>query len=318
MTRVKVQYGLALLALNLPALAQACGACGCTLNADWASQGYNVGPGLRFDLREDYINQNQLWSGGGAVSRSAFALPADQEIQQKTVTHTTTLGLDYSLNYQWGVTVQLPYIDRYHTTVGEGDTEESASHTHGIGDVRVLGRYQGFTPTHRTGIQFGLKLPTGAFDETFSSGPAAGTPFDRGLQAGTGTTNALLGGFHYGTVSERVGYFLQGLAEVPLNSRAGFKPGDVVNASAGLRWLDAKWLVPQIQLNAHWEDRESGDLADVNNSGARQLFVSPGVNLNINSHFGAYAFAQLPIYQHVRGLQLEPQSQFSVGVHYRL
>jgi hypothetical protein len=308
-----------LLALGLPSLSHACAACGCTLNADWASQGFTVGPGLRLDLRTEYWNQNQLWSGSQAVSAAAFPLGPDQqqEIQQKTITRQTTLGLDYTVSYDWGVNLSLPWLDRDHSTTAPGDTDLTGSHFSGIGDARVLFRYQGLGDDNHSGLQAGLKLPTGAFDRSFGSGAQAGEALDRGLQAGTGTTDALLGAYHNGQLNDVTGYFVQAQAQLPLNSRNDFRPGRQFNASLGLRYLDSMTFTPLLQLNLHAEGRESGVNADADNSGLRQVFLSPGLDVRVNNHLGGFAFVQLPVYQHANGLQLLPRSLFSAGLHYR-
>ena len=102
---------LTLLLVSAPA-AQACGACGCTLNSDWASQGYAIKPGFRFDLRYDYFNQDQLRSGTQSVDRGSFSYPNDQEIQQKTINRNLTLTLDYSSSPDWGVALVVPTYNR--------------------------------------------------------------------------------------------------------------------------------------------------------------------------------------------------------------
>ncbi len=181
-TRVLLGCGIA----AASPLSYACSSCGCSLSSDWASQGYAAGPGFLVDLRYDFFNQNQLRTG--TVDRGNIPLPADREIQQKTINRNVTLALDYSPNADWGVNVQIPYFDRYHTTVAPGDTDISTSHTQSIGDVRVLGRYQGFSRDQSSGIQFGLKFATGSFHNEFIDGPQVGSPLDRGLQPGTGTT----------------------------------------------------------------------------------------------------------------------------------
>src|SRR5205085_7077653 len=96
--------------------------CGCTLSSDWDSQGYAGNQGLRFDIRYDYLNQSQLRAGTHAVDRSDYPLPADREIEGSTINRYTTLGLDYSPNAAWGFNLQVPYVDRRHTTFPEGET----------------------------------------------------------------------------------------------------------------------------------------------------------------------------------------------------
>jgi hypothetical protein len=306
---------LALVLLAVSALPLgACGACGCTLNGDWASQGIATQPGFRLDLRYDGFTQDQLRSGTGSVDPAALPLPNAQEVQRETVNRNLTLTLDYSPNAAWGLTLQAPGYRRTHTTVAAGDALPSASQSTGLGDIRLLGRYQGFLADSSLGLQLGFKLPTGRFHDTFASGPQAGEPVDRGLQPGTGTTDLLLGVFRFGDLGGAWGYFAQAMAQLPLGQREGFKPGRGLNVNTGLRYAAGR-VTPQLQLNARIEDRESGSQADVANSGAILIYLSPGATVNLGGGLQAYAFFQVPVHQRVNGLQLEPRSSVSVGLH---
>ena len=299
--------------------ALACSSCGCTLSSDWSSQGISPsGEGLRVDLRFDYFNQDQLRSGTHSVDRNSLPIPNDQEVQQTTINRNYALGLDYSPNVNWGVNLQLPYFNRYHTTIAPGDTEISTSHTQSIGDVRLVGRYLGFVADHSVGVQFGLKLATGSFKNNFIAGPQEGEPLDRGLQPGTGTTDLLVGAFTFGAISRGWDYFAQGMLQQPLNSRDGFRPGTGFNLNAGFRYMGIERVTPSIQVNVRAEGRESGANADIDNSGATLAYLSPGVNLQITDRLHGYAFAQLPFYQRVNGLQLEPRYTATVGLYYTM
>jgi len=310
--------GLALLALLLAAApsAKACGACGCTLHSDWATQGYVSGPGFRFDLRYDYFNQDELRSGTKSVSRGSFDLPNDQEIQQKTLNRNLTATLDYSPNADWGVTLIVPTYNRYHVTIAAGDTDPSFSQANGLGDVRVMGRYQGFTDDRSFGVQFGVKLPTGGTKQNFNAGAEVGNPLDAGLQLGTGTTDLLLGFYAFGSFTPDWGVFGQVLFQKPTAEKDGFKPADGVNANFGIRYTGFKGVTPHLQLNVRAEGRESGINADIDNSGATLVYLSPGVTFQVSPSVQVYAFAQVPLAQRVNGLQLEPQSSVSVGMHW--
>jgi hypothetical protein len=297
----------------------ACSSCGCTLNSDWASQGYTVSSGWAFDLREDIFNQLQLRSGTKSIDRSSIAIPADDEIQLRTLNRATLLGVDYSPSRVWGINLQLPYIDRPHSTIAEGDTEVSTSHSRGIGDVRVMARYQGFSPDLSYGIQVGLKLPTGRTDDVFLTGPQTGKTVDRGLQTGTGTTDLLLGFYNFGNFGDSLAYFVQALAQLPLNSHQEFKPGAGLTLTAGIRLrTQTDAFVPHLQINVRNEKRESGANADVANSGATLVYLSPGASFRIARGLDGFAFLQLPVHQRVNGLQIEPRALGTVGVRYRL
>lgn len=305
--------------LGLTSWALACSSCGCTLNSDWSSQGYTTSSGWHWDARYDYFDQSDLRAGTHGVSRESIELPAGQEVQRNTINRNLTVGLDYSPSREWGVSLLLPYFDRPHTTYDEGETELSSSHSRGLGDVRIIGRYQGFQPDLSIGVQVGLKLPTGKIGDTFDSGPLAGEKVDRGLQLGTGTTDLLVGVYTVHSLGSRFAYFGNLLLQQPLNSREQFKPGAGLNLTLGLRYtgtLPAD-LSPQLQLNVRAEKRESGLNADVANSGATLAYLSPGVGFRLTRKLDGFAFVQVPVYQRVNGLQIQPRFFSSVGMRYR-
>ncbi|RCS29990.1 hypothetical protein DEO45_07890 [Rhodanobacter denitrificans] len=301
-----------------PALASACSTCGCSLNSDWSSQGYAVSTGLHLSVREDYFDQSRLMHGTGTVGAGTFTYPTDQEVQRKTINHTTLLGADYNFSRYWGLSAQLPYTDRHHQTIASGDTGVSTSDARGIGDLRLLAHYQGFSDDAGLGLQFGVKWPTGRFTQGFAAGPQAGQPLDRGLQLGTGTTDALLGVYKFGYLTDSLAYFSQAMAQIALDARDGFRPGNSLNVDFGVRYLGMRRVTPQLQLNIHGEQRESGRQSDRPNSGATYAYLSPGVSAKLTSRLDAFAFVQLPVWQRVNGLQLEPRRLWSLGVRYRL
>ena len=317
MHKIGLSFCLALLLLTIaPLRALACSACGCTLSSDWASQGFAASSGWRADVRFDYFDQDQLRSGTDSVARSRLQLPNETEIQQYTINRNYSLDLDYSPNKDWGVNFMLPWYDRSHATIAAGDGDVSTSHDTGIGDLRVLGRYTGLDVQRSAGIEFGLKLPTGMFGSDFRSGPQTGATLDRGLQLGTGTTDLLLGVYKFGMLAPDWGYFAHALLSQPLDSREDFRPGTGINFNFGTRYTASETFQPQLQINARFEKRESGDNADVENSGASLIYLSPGINWNVSRRFSAYAFVQTPIYQRVNGLQIEATWLASVGLHY--
>ena len=294
----------------------ACSACGCTLNADWATQGLTSRTGLTADLRVDFFNQDDLRSGTGRVDRAALALPNEQEIQQHTVNRIGTLTLDYGLTADWGVTLTLPWVSRSHTTIAEGDTAISSSRSSGVGDVRVLARYTGLSDGQDWGLQFGLKLPTGdSHGVNFDAGPQQGERLDRGLQPGTGSTDLLVGAFKFGAVNETTDWFGQALLQIPVISDRAFKPGAGANLTAGVRYRGFETVVPQLQFNSRIERRETGSEADTPNSGSTLVYFSPGATFNVSQKTSVYLFGQVPVYQRVTGWQLEPKWSVSAGVH---
>ena len=299
-----------------PLSALACSSCGCTLGGDWESQGFAASPGLRVELRYDYLNQSQLRTRTGTVNRSAIVLPAGREIEQGTINRYATFGIDYSANADWGINFQLPHTNRSHTTVAPGDVDISSSHTQSIGDIRVIGRYQRFSDQRNYGVQFGLKLPTGDYRNTFNGGPQAGALLDRGLQPGTGTTDLLLGAFYVGALSDDFDYYAQALVQAPLTTKDAFKPGMSLNANFAVRYVANEKITPELQVNARTVRKDSGDSSDAANSGGTLVYLSPGATVSLGEKVRVFAFVQVPAYQRVNGYQLTPRYTASVGARY--
>jgi len=111
---------------------------------------------------------------------------------------------------------------------------------------------------------------------------------------------------------------VQATLEQPLAARAGFLPSTSVNLSGGIRWLNSSRFTPQIQLNVKSENREHGAEADTANSGGTIAYLIPGITVEFAARASAFVFVQLPVYQCVNGLQLEPRWLLSVGLRWKL
>jgi hypothetical protein len=318
---------VALASACLPACAAACSSCGCTLSSDWGSQGVASTPGFRVDLRYDYIDQKQMRHGGDTANSAqvgaAQAAGTLGETETKTTNHYYTLAFDYSPDRDWGVNVQIPYIDRDHGTLAFDnvnpsalDSDVSRSHTKSLGDVKVIGRYQGFSPDGDLGVMFGVKLATGKHDENFASGPLGGAALDRSLQAGTGSTDIILGVYRSGPINRSWDWFAQALYQHASRTKDDYKPGDSFNANFGVRYMEFGNILPQLQINAKTAPHDTGANADTFNSGGKIAYLSPGVTVALTKATKLYGFVQLPIYQHVEGFQIAPKWNASAGVNF--
>ncbi len=297
------------------ASASACSTCGCSFNSDWETQGLASGSGFRYDLRYDTFTQNQV-RNGTEVANPWPAAGHEQELFTRN--RILTAGIDYSPSANWGLNLQVPFIERAHATngvTGPG-TDDGTSSARGLGDIRLIARYQGFTSAHDVGLQVGLKLPTGGFHQTFDGGTIAGDPLDRGLQLGTGTIDLLAGAFRFGQLGTQWDYFAQVMAQVPLDSREDYRPGKSLNLNLGFRYLGMGNVIPQVQFNGKVSGRDSGDAASPDDSGGRTLYVSPGVTFPVIAGMRGYVFWQVPVYQDLNGYQLAPKSILTLGARY--
>lgn len=309
--------------------ALACAACGDALSKDWGTQGVGTTPGFTADLSYDYIKQNQQRYDSSTASSALISQlqAAGQEIEDYTTTQTLTASLNYTSD-TWGVNTQLPFVHRTHGTFGTMDltgTSYSSSSESGLGDVRVIGRYTGLSADKSAGIIAGIKLPTGSTGANFNSGAAAGTPLDRSLQIGTGSTDVILGGFAAGSMDE-YGWFAQGTVQhaVATKTIAGqdYMPGDAYTLNTGIRHarFGAKFT-PMLQLNYIHRSPDSGTgatPADALTGGAATggtlVYLAPGALLRVGGGTSVYGFIQLPVYQNVNSLQLSPRYTLTLGI----
>ncbi len=324
--------------LLAPQATHACATCGCTLSAD-AATGYSALPGLRFNLEYDFINQEQLRTGTGTANAAqvvnAPANPAlgGGEIEKQTINRYLTLGVNYAPDPSWNFTMLVPYVMRTHTTYGQQSTpytnaETSPNQISGarlseLGDIKLIGSYQGLLPTHNLGLQLGVKLPTGHYGTAvnFYSGPNAGTPLDASLQAGTGSTDLIVGAYYYRAVSENFDAFINGrfqsaVAHKQNQPGSDFRPGNSVSMSVGVRYEARPSWVPQLQVNLLHKSADQGALADTLNTAGTVAYLSPGITLRVLDRLHVFAFAQVPVYSRLDGYQLAPRWTGVVGGSY--
>ena len=310
-------------ALGWPGPAQACASCGCSLSSD-AAMGYSAMPGWRLSIEYDYIDQDQLRSGTHAVS----GVPAGTELEHQTLNQYVTTGLSYSPNSSWNLTLLIPYVIRSHSTYGIYDPtqplpELSRSFSSSLGDMKLIASYQGFLPTNNFGIQLGVKLPTGQYGTAveFYSGPNAGTPLDASLQPGTGSTDVIVGAYYYAAISQNLDAFINGQFQAAVQHRMDqpgndYRPGNTTTVSLGLRYAGNPRWIPQLQMNLLHKEPDTGALADVQNTAGNVAYVSPGVTVQLAARLHLFAFAQLPLYSNLYGIQLFPRWTASAGVTY--
>jgi hypothetical protein len=295
-----------------------CGAAFCLVNTDWSTQGTWTEPGVRFDLKYETIDLDQPRSGRDKVNVGEIPRHHD-EVETKNRNLIGTL--DFALTPLWGVAITIPYVDREHVHIHNHhgakivDTWDFKE----LGDMRVVARYV-LSSTNdanaicQTGVNFGLKLPTGKHDVTNDEGD----PAERTLQPGSGTTDALLGYYwHRSMVQTGWSYFARAAAVLPLNSRDEYKPGNQLLLDGGVRYAVGASVGLMLQANYIAKARDKGANAEPEDSGQRQLFLSPGISWNVSRNAQAYAFVQVPIYQAVNGVQLTADWSALAGVSWR-
>ncbi|MDP9012023.1 MAG: transporter, partial [Pseudomonadota bacterium] len=192
-----------------------------------------------------------------------------------------------------------------------------------LGDVKLLGNYQGLLPTHNLGLQLGVKLPTGQYGTKvdFYDGPNAGSPLDASLQAGTGSTDVIVGAYYYQAVSQNFDIFFNtqfqsAVAHKQNQPGNDFRPGNSATFSVGLRYeANPKWI-PQVQLNLLYRRPDQGALADTADTVGMVAYISPGITAQVTRKLHAYGVLQVPVYSNLDGYQLFPHYTATAGLSY--
>jgi hypothetical protein len=320
---IKRAAAAAVMLWSAPQIAWPCATCGCTLSTD-AAMGYPADPGWRVNLEYDYLHQDQLRDGTHSVS----TVPDGTELERDTLNRYFTVDLNYNPNADWNVDLKVPYVVRTHSTYGDFDPqrplpEPSVSHSSSLGDLKLIGSYQGFLPAHNLGLQLGVKLPTGDYGTAvdFNRGPQAGAPLDASLQPGMGSTDIILGAYYYRPISENFDVIVNGQFQSALREkmdRQGFdyRPGNSGTLSVGLRYEAHPAWAPQLQLNLLHKSADQGALADVPDTVGTVAYLSPGATAQLLPQLHVFGFVQVPVYSNLHGYQLFPRFTVSVGLSY--
>ncbi len=178
--------------LTLPAATFAC-ACGCSVFSVGTRWMMPISAGYQLSFLYNFMDQNADWNGWGSA-------PANLNDDKQIRTDFFTLGFEDMINREWGIALEAPVWSRYYEGAGDNGGVASVNHE-ALGDIRVMGMYTGLFADMSTGIQFGLKLPTGPFKRISN---------DRDTQIGSGTTDWLLGAYQMG-LENGWGWYAQAL-----------------------------------------------------------------------------------------------------------
>jgi len=300
-----------LAALLMPSLfllttrnAGAC-ACGCGVFDTGTLWNFPQGPGGMVYTEYAFSSQSHNWSNLGP---SAAANNDDKLIQ----TSWMIGGFQYFFNRDWGFELQVPTASRIfaHNSDDAGSVVNNNWYT--LGDMRLIGYYTGLLKNMNTGLQFGLKLPTGTWNQ-------AGV--DRDTQIGTGSTDLLLGFYthHHFVPGSNFNWFAQSMFDLPMATQAGYRPGVELDSALGFYvdgiHLGKVQIQPLGQMLVSNRASDQGPNANPQNSGYQRVLLSPGFQIDIHP-IRIYADAELPVIQSVVGQQLISQCMVKVNVSY--
>lgn len=298
---------IALLLLT-PRSTQAC-ACGGGVFDVGTSYNFPSGPRGMLYGEYNFASQSQNWHNLGP---SAAVNNNDKLIQ----TSWMTAGVQYFWNNKWGAGLTVPSANRVYIKANDDPNATPGSTTTvkwwSIGDIRLNGYYTGFSPDMSTGMNFGVKLPTGNWTQP---------NVDRDNQIGTGSTDILVGAFtrHHFTKDRKWSWFAQAQLDAPIIITSGYHPGIEVDSAAGIYYTGLRIgkmkIRPIAQAIVSNRASDSGWAASPQNTGYQRVMLSPGIEFDIHP-IRIYADAEMPVFNSVVGQQLISQCMVKINMSY--
>jgi hypothetical protein len=314
---------LLLLSLNPDVARASCGSSSCPIDLH-ALQFGDAGK-FSLDLSFQYIDQDQPRIGSRRAQ--VGAIPSDHD-EIRTINRLAALQLNYSLSERFQMALTLPYVSRSHTHFDEENARIERWNFADIGDAAVQARLRLFAsdaPAHSSlWLTGGVKLPTGTRRETGSTGEDAEVT----IAPGTGSTDALFGvtyqsGLLRNTALEgELGHTTLIPFFIALNGRVNgqgthdYRRGHEVQLNAGTEYplTSTVHLLGQINSRVLGKDDVGQTNENRDLTGGRYVYLSPGLRILVAGKTSIYGFVQVPVYQHVNGLQLTSKANYLAGI----
>jgi hypothetical protein len=197
----------------------------------------------------------------------------------------------------------------YQSRFREGDTDDAGNpivsetdHIEGLGDLRLLARFQVLSDVVHVAPIVGLRVPTG--EENRHSGK--GDLLEPDHQPSPGAYDPLLG---IGVTVPFDGFSLYGstLFDWTQPGKQGFVASEQVaggiGASTTLNPGAAVAVSPVLELLYEYEGKQKLDGVRDPDTGGVTLAIAPGVTAAVGTLFSASLSVDIPVYQHLYGTQ---------------
>ena len=178
------------------------------LTSDFSSEGLFTQPGLRLDLQYTHIDQRILQSGTRRLDRAADPAAArardraayGQQLRdrQLRLQPLGRLGRDGAGALRRA---------RAHDNRARRYRHLDLAHNAIWGTCVSSGASRASRPNRSSAFSWASSCRRAAGTTISSAGPQTGNPLDRGLQAGTGTTDLIAGVYHFGRLTGEVRLF---------------------------------------------------------------------------------------------------------------
>ncbi len=244
------------------------------------------------------------------------------------------LRADYGLSKQLTMSVSAGYF--FNRTLVELGGEHSTVSS-GFGDLIVLPRYSVYNKTKglkttELSVGIGMKIPLGSHNDSslVFTNPTTGQEYYATAPPTVQTTNGsndfmFYSFFHKGYPHRKLRLFANALYIKKGWNSLGQKFGDYASVGlfVGTTLFKSLGLTGQIKgeyVMKMQADKNVNMLAlyniDMTSTGSQKIFFVPQISYSFKT-LSIFAFADIPLYQNVRGVQVGSEYQFTAGLSYR-
>jgi len=199
---------------------------------------------------------------------------------------------------------------------GSANCISSTAESPGIGDMLVTGRYRFFNDgDSQWASVFGVILPTGKITNRTDVNKGTGESEIIGThnQPGSGAITFQGGVAFSGHLTEKVAIDADVIYRFGTQGAKQFRSGNSWQFDAAASFAHHSSIVPVIELNAIFADQDIENDEIKKNSGGDVIYLSPGINFNINDRQGVYANVSFPVYQELTGISNDEKYRWSLG-----
>jgi hypothetical protein len=313
--------------LAAPAAWATCGASNCFLETG-TQEGVSSKGQWTFDLSYRFIPMDH--GQRGSESEPFVLIPKidfengiivppgarDSHIEKRTNNELVQLDIAYGVTDRMKLRLAIPLINNRthehdHFPGGSFSREDS---TDGFGDVRAIGEYsllQG--ERHQFSVGLGMKFPSGEYKLRDHDGGIN----EPTIQPGSGSWDPLFSTrFSYELIPNRLQSFLSGSYQWSTENQEDYEFGDQIIAGAGLNLRVAERLIPSLQVNFRFADRDEFKGMKVPSTGGTWIYLTPGLKVHASPNTALYTHVQIPVYRYVNDVNLVPRYGLMLGFSY--
>lgn len=228
-------------------------------------------------LKSIYVKKTDMYDGDTKLTNSA-----DKEM----TSWTSNAIFRYGLGAGFDVRMIVPYVDK------SMSTKKANIDNSGIGDVRILSRYQLTSPKKGdrffSAIGLGVELPTGSTDMPTST--------SYGLRDGDGSTDPIL---EFGLTLPLPNSRLDFSSMYIFNQEGDddYEEGDQFSYNLGYVYRVNSHFMPILELNGSVAQKNELNGKKLDSTGGHELFLTAGASTKVGKKLGLFVGVGTPIYR---------------------